>query len=233
GAHDLLALLAHALRHDDRAAVPLDRRHERTGDAGVASRALQHAHAGLEIAARLCPLEHPEVDAILEAATRTVPFDLEVHGGTDAGRHAIELYERRAPHGGGDRQQGVAIRVPQDRHEDRDCTLVRWGPRDGPQAPRRSSRPGGAVPLLYHGREMAPKPPSVRRGPAEPCRSSLTRWGPRDGPQAPKRSSRPGGAVPLLYHGREMAPKPPSVRRGPAESRGAPLSRDRQGFTEL
>ena len=150
GAHDLLALLAHALRHDDRAAVPLDRRHERTGDAGVASRALQHAHAGLEIAARLCPLEHPEVDAILEAATRTVPFDLEVHGGTDAGRHAIELYERRAPHGGGDRRQGVAIRVPQDRHEDRDCTLVRWGPRDGPQAPRRSSRPGGAVPLLFN-----------------------------------------------------------------------------------
>src|SRR5262249_35031144 len=32
-----------------------------------------------------------------------------------------------------------------------ETALLRWGPRDGPQAPRRSERPGGAVALLYDG----------------------------------------------------------------------------------
>src|SRR5581483_12345035 len=52
-AHDLLALLAHAGRHDDGAPIALDRGHERARDAGVARRALEHAHAGSQLAARL------------------------------------------------------------------------------------------------------------------------------------------------------------------------------------
>jgi hypothetical protein len=51
-AHDLLALVAHPLRHDDRAAIALHRRHECAGDAGVAGRALEHAHARPEPRAR-------------------------------------------------------------------------------------------------------------------------------------------------------------------------------------
>src|SRR5206468_12716712 len=47
-----------------------------------------------------------------------------------------------------------------------------WGPRNGPHAPERSSRPGGAGTLLWSGRR---------------------RRGPRHGPHAPRRS-RPGGA---------------------------------------
>src|SRR5882724_12526172 len=70
-----------------------------------------------------------------------------------------------------------------------------WGPRDGPQTPHRSGRPGGAVAPLYF---------------------TLTAGGPRDGPQTPHRSGRPGGAVAPLYFtltagGPEMAPKPPIV----------------------
>src|ERR1043166_4217530 len=50
-AHDLLALVAHALGHDDCARIALHRGDERAGDTGVAGGALEHGHAGLEIAA--------------------------------------------------------------------------------------------------------------------------------------------------------------------------------------
>jgi len=39
-----------------------------TGDARIPRRAFEHAHARLEIAARLGALEHVEVDAVLETA---------------------------------------------------------------------------------------------------------------------------------------------------------------------
>src|SRR5207237_1394038 len=55
---------------------------------------------------------------------------------------------------------------------------VRARPGDGPQAPTRSQRRGGAVALLWSGGRRA--------------------W-PRDGPEAPTRSQRPGGAVALLW----------------------------------
>src|SRR5262249_25666181 len=57
-AHDLLSLVAHTLRHDDRAAIPLHGGDERARDARVAGRAFEHAHAGLQVAARLRLLEH-------------------------------------------------------------------------------------------------------------------------------------------------------------------------------
>src|SRR5205085_2448533 len=87
------------------------------------------------------------------------------------------------------------------------CGETEMGPRNGPQAPRRSSRPRGAVARLCVARrrwgpEMAPRPPDVRRAPAEPWRASVLRdgdAGPRNGPQAPRRSSRRGGAVARLY----------------------------------
>src|SRR5439155_312239 len=78
-----------------------------------------HGHPGLEIPARLGALEHPQVDPVLEAAARTEPLDLQIDGGTGAGRHAIELHERRASDGGGDGGQRGAICVPEDRHRDR------------------------------------------------------------------------------------------------------------------
>src|SRR5258708_34739025 len=51
------------------------------------------------------------------------------------------------------------------------------GPRDGPQTPLRSSRPGGAVARLDHSRDGAPRwpnPANVRIAPAKPWRSSIT-----------------------------------------------------------
>src|SRR5882762_1019251 len=68
--------------------------------------------------------------------------------------------------------------------------------------------------LLDGGPEMAPIPPSARRAPAKPWRSSMTvcyrvrlGWGPRNGPHTPQRSSRPGKAVALLDDG--VLPRPP------------------------
>src|SRR5262249_11942204 len=81
GAHGLLAPLANAPRTDDRPAIPLPRRYERAGDAGVAGGALQHAHARLEVAPGLGALEHPEVDAVLEAAAGPEPLDFQIQGG--------------------------------------------------------------------------------------------------------------------------------------------------------
>ena len=78
------------------------------------------------------------------------------------------------------------------------------GPEMAPHTPQRSQRPGKAVPLLYSPAhcEGAPKwppiPPSVRSGPAKPCRSTVKMGGPEMAPQTPQRSERPGEAVPLL-----------------------------------
>src|SRR2546425_669086 len=86
------------------------------------------------------------------------------------------------------------------------------------------------------GPEMAPKPPNVRSGAAQPGRFSVRAhfswtWGARHGPQTPKRSKRRGTAVPLLCQralrwGPEMArsvnvggldvpPTPPNARGTP------------------
>src|SRR5438445_13795570 len=79
--------------------------------------------------------------------------------------------------------------------------IVMGAPR-WPPAPHRSSRPGGAVALLWFtwGPRDGPQPPIVRRAPAEPWRSSG------------------------LHGGPEMAPNPPSFV-APRRSRGAPLQR--------
>src|SRR5436853_5910494 len=50
GAHDLLALVAHARGHDDRAAVAFDGSHKLAGYPGIAGRALEHAHGAAQIA---------------------------------------------------------------------------------------------------------------------------------------------------------------------------------------
>jgi hypothetical protein len=83
---------------------------------------------------------------------------------------------------------------------DRAATFrLTWGPRHGPQAPTRSSPPGGAGVLLWGAREH----------------------GPRHGPQAPTRSSPPGGAGVLLWgareHGPRHGPQAPVARRARAE----------------
>src|SRR5437764_943914 len=113
------------------------------------------------------------------------------------------------------------------------------GPRNGPQAARCSSRRGGAVARLCVARrrwgpEMAPKPPDVRRAPAEPWRASV--W--RDGDGAPKWPPGPPTFVaprrsrgaPLCgeteMRAREMAPRPPDVRRAAGEPWRASVLRD-------
>ena len=82
-----------------------------------------------------------------------------------------------------------------------------------PPYPQRSGRPGGAVAPLDNGwergPEMAPIPPSVRRAPGNPVRSSISvvvigapKW-----PPYPQRSGRPGGAVAPLDNGWERGPE--------------------------
>src|SRR5437868_4048597 len=78
--------------------------------------------------------------------------------------------------------------------------IYTWGPRNGPQTPRRSDRPGEAVAPLYF-RLTAGAP----------------RW-----PPNPHRSGRPGEAVApssfrLTAGGPRLAPQPPNVRAAPAE----------------
>jgi hypothetical protein len=99
GAHDLLALIAHALRHDDRAAITLHRGDERARDACVSGRAFEHAHAGLQVAPRLGLLEHVQVDAILEAAARSVPLELEIDRWSRVADDAVQPHERRTSDG--------------------------------------------------------------------------------------------------------------------------------------
>src|SRR5206468_11140318 len=74
---------------------------------------------GLEIAARLRALEHVEIDPVLEAAARTVPFELEVDRRYHVGRHAAELDEGRAPDGLADGMERATVGIPEDRHGSR------------------------------------------------------------------------------------------------------------------
>src|SRR5213078_4106494 len=100
------------------------------------------------------------------------------------------------------------------------------GPELAPQTPTRSSRPGAAVARLGHPRaapNWPPKPPHVRRAPAQPWRASVTRERPRTGPPnphtfvAPRRSR---GAPRSPASGPELAPKPTrSSRPGAAVAR--------------
>src|SRR2546421_5850558 len=78
GAHDLLALVAHALGHDDRAAIAFDGSHERAGDPGIPGRALEHAHAPAQIAPGLGAVEHVQINTVFEAAGGAVPLELHV-----------------------------------------------------------------------------------------------------------------------------------------------------------
>src|SRR6185369_2552548 len=66
----LLALFAHAFGHHDDARIALYSGYERTSDAGVAGRAFENSHTGLQIAALLSTFDHIEIDSILERARR-------------------------------------------------------------------------------------------------------------------------------------------------------------------
>src|SRR6266508_1922076 len=116
GAHDLLPLVAHALGHDDRAGVALDGGDPRAGDAGIAGGALEHAHPGAKGAAALRPLEHVQIDAVLEAAGGPVPLDLDVNGRLDVGSDAAEPDQRSVPHGVGDGGKGPGVAAPVGAH---------------------------------------------------------------------------------------------------------------------
>ena len=139
GAHDLLALLAHALGHDDGARIALDRRHPGAGDAGVARGAFEDAHARREIAPRLGALEHVEIDSVLEAARGAVPLDLDVERGRDVGGDAVQPDEGSASDGGGDGGQGVRVASPLGRRH-RVGSLAFLARRGDPGPPRERSR---------------------------------------------------------------------------------------------
>jgi hypothetical protein len=115
-AHDLLALVAHAFGHHDRAAVALHGGHEGAGDSGVAGGALEHTHARAQVAPRFGALEHVQVDAVLEAAGRAVPLELQVDRRREPGGDAVQGDKRCAPDRLGDRSERATVRIPQNRH---------------------------------------------------------------------------------------------------------------------
>src|SRR5437763_1212816 len=100
-------------------------------------------------------------------------------------------------------------------------------------APRQSQGAPLSRVACCGGPDMAPKPPTVRRAPAEPGRSSVSRRllrGPRHGPQTPNCSSRPGRARALLCLASPAAGAPtwppnPQLFVAPRQTQGAPLSR--------
>src|SRR5712691_8843912 len=153
GAHDFLTLLAHPLGHDDRAAIALDGRDEGAGDPGVAGRALEHAHPRVEIAPRFGAVEHVQIDAVLEAARRAVPLELHVDRRCQAGGHAVERNERRAPDRLGDGPERTTVRVPENRHGSVTVPEIRGteGPVRGADGPARgaddSARESQTIPL--------------------------------------------------------------------------------------
>src|SRR5207248_1149494 len=78
-------------------------------------------------------------------------------------------------------------------------------------APRRSRgaplyRYAATRAMFRWGPEMTPKPPDVRRAPAEPWRS-IHDMGAPAWPPNPQRSERPGRAVALLYIAAAMLPQ--------------------------
>src|SRR5437763_1212819 len=100
-------------------------------------------------------------------------------------------------------------------------------------APRQSQGAPLSRVACCGGPDMAPKPPTVRRAPAEPGRSSVSRRllrGPRHGPQTPNCSSPPGRPRALLCLASPAAGAPtwppnPQLFVAPRQSRGAPRSR--------
>ncbi len=64
----------------------------------------------------LRPLEHVQVDAVLQAAGGAVPLDLDVDRRPDVGGDAVEANEGRVPDGGGDGRQGTGIAAPVGAH---------------------------------------------------------------------------------------------------------------------
>ncbi len=78
GRDQLLALLAHALRHDDAYPVALQPADQRQADARVAGAGLQHDAVRSEEAVPFGPLEHGQRDAVLDAAARVEELRLGV-----------------------------------------------------------------------------------------------------------------------------------------------------------
>src|ERR1044071_2285847 len=83
--------------------------------------ALPVEHARTQVAARLGALEHVEVDAVLEAAARPVPLDLDEDTRAHVARDTAQSHEGRANDGVRDRRQGATVTIPGEGHL-ADCT---------------------------------------------------------------------------------------------------------------
>ena len=79
GPDELLALLAHALGHDDADVVALEPAHQRHADARVAGRGLDDDGALVQLAVALGPFEHRQGDAVLDAPAGVEELGLGEH----------------------------------------------------------------------------------------------------------------------------------------------------------
>ena len=79
--HQLAALHAHGLRHDDDDAVALGRRHSGQTDAGVAGGRLNDDRTRLQLASGFCIVDHLLGDAVFDRTRRVEVFQLCQDGG--------------------------------------------------------------------------------------------------------------------------------------------------------
>jgi hypothetical protein len=91
-------LLAHLVRHDEDAAVALDRRCDREADAGVARRRLDDRPARLELPVALGGLDQRQADPVLEGSAGVQVLELDQDVPLDLAADLREPDDRRLAH---------------------------------------------------------------------------------------------------------------------------------------
>jgi hypothetical protein len=81
-------------RHDQHHAIPLDRRHHRERDPGVAAGGLDQGIARSDIPAGLGVPDHAVRRAVLDRTGRVVAFQFDQQGIVRSARQALQLYQR-------------------------------------------------------------------------------------------------------------------------------------------
>ncbi len=88
-------LLAHLVRHDEDAAVALQRGRDRKPDAGVARGRLDDRAPRAKLPFALCRLDHRQSDPVLDRTAGVQVLELRQQGGRDLSAEAVESDDRR------------------------------------------------------------------------------------------------------------------------------------------
>ena len=96
--HELLALLAHRVRHDQDGVIPADCPHQRQADALVAAGGLNDDGVGADEAVLLRLVDHVQSGAGLDGTTHVQPLVLHQHLGGVLAHHTGQAYHGGVPH---------------------------------------------------------------------------------------------------------------------------------------